>query len=65
MKEKLIKNKITLIVLISACFVILISMGIRQTFGLFFQAFEEGLGTSRTNFGFTAVDKKLKILPCK
>ncbi len=51
MKEKLIKNKITLIVLISACFVILISMGIRQTFGLFFQAFEEGLGTSRTNFG--------------
>ena len=26
-------------------------MGIRQTFGLFFQAFEEGLGTSRTNFG--------------
>ncbi len=50
-KEKFISNRTTLIVLISACLVILISMGLRQTFGLFFQAFEEGIGCSRTEFG--------------
>ena len=26
-------------------------MGLRQTFGLFFSAFEEGLGSTRTEFG--------------
>ena len=26
-------------------------MGLRQTFGLFFSAFEEGLGCTRTEFG--------------
>ena len=26
-------------------------MGLRQTFGLFFQAFEQGLGVTRTEFG--------------
>ena len=51
MTAKLINNKLTLIVLISACIVIMISMGLRQTFGLFFQAFEEGLGCTRTEFG--------------
>ncbi len=51
MKEKLITNNLTLVVLTSACLVILISMGLRQTFGLFFQAFEEGLGCTRTEFG--------------
>ena len=51
MSEKFINNKLTLIVLISACIVIMISMGLRQTFGLFFQAFEEGLGCTRTEFG--------------
>ena len=51
MSEKFIKNRLTLIVLISACSVILISMGIRQTFGLFFQVFEENLGVTRTEFG--------------
>ena len=51
MPEKFINNKLTLIVLISACVVIMISMGLRQTFGLFFQAFEEGLGCTRTEFG--------------
>tara|TARA_B100000963_G_scaffold326969_1_gene314402 strand:- start:2932 stop:4167 length:1236 start_codon:yes stop_codon:yes gene_type:complete len=50
-KEKFINNRLTLIVLISACFVILISMGLRQTFGLFFKAFEEGIGCTRTEFG--------------
>ena len=51
MSEKFINNKTTLIVLISACIVIMISMGLRQTFGLFFQAFEQGLGCTRTEFG--------------
>jgi len=51
MSEKFISNRLTLIVLASACTVILISMGLRQTFGLFFQAFEEGLSVTRTEFG--------------
>ncbi len=46
-----IPNKLALIVLASACSVILISMGLRQTFGLFFEAFENGLGATRTEFG--------------
>ena len=46
-----IPNRLALIVLISACSIILISMGLRQTFGLFFSAFEEGLGCTRTEFG--------------
>ena len=46
-----IPNRLALIVLISACSIILISMGLRQTFGLFFDAFEKGLGVTRTEFG--------------
>ena len=48
---KFIPNKVAFIVLISACCIILISMGLRQTFGLFFKAFEEGIGCTRTEFG--------------
>ena len=48
---KFIPNRLALIVLISACTIILISMGLRQTFGLFFKAFEEGIGCTRTEFG--------------
>ena len=48
---KFIPNRIALIALISACLIILISMGLRQTFGLFFKAFEEGIGCTRTEFG--------------
>ena len=48
---KFVPNKTAFIVLISACFIILISMGLRQTFGLFFKAFEEGIGCTRTEFG--------------
>ena len=51
MSDKFISNKLTLIVLLSACTVILISMGLRQTFGLFFQAFEDVLCFTRTEFG--------------
>ena len=46
-----VPNRLALIVLISACSIILISMGLRQTFGLFFDAFEKGLGVTRTEFG--------------
>ena len=49
--SKFFPSKLSLIVLLSACSVILISMGLRQTFGLFFDAFEKGLGVSRTEFG--------------
>ncbi len=49
--QKFFPDKLALIVLISACSVILISMGLRQTFGLFFDAFEFGLGITRTEFG--------------
>ena len=48
---KFIPNRVALIVLISACSIIFISMGLRQTFGLFFEAFENGLGVTRTEFG--------------
>ena len=48
---KFIPNRMALIVLLSACSIILISMGLRQTFGLFFKAFEEGIGSTRTEFG--------------
>ena len=49
--EKFIPNKPALITLISACIVILVSMGLRQTFGLFFSAFEQDLNCTRTEFG--------------
>ena len=48
---KFIPNRLALITLISACIIILISMGLRQTFGLFFKAFEEGIGCTRTELG--------------
>jgi MFS family permease len=49
--EKFIPNKFALITLFSACAVILVSMGLRQTFGLFFSAFEQDLNCTRTEFG--------------
>jgi MFS family permease len=48
---KFIPNKIALITMLAACVAILVSMGLRQTFGLFFTAFEEGLNCTRTEFG--------------
>ena len=48
---KFIPNRVALVVLISACSIIFISMGLRQTFGLFFEAFEDGLDVTRTEFG--------------
>ena len=51
MKKKFFENKKSLIVLIAGCFVVLVAMGIRQTWGLFFQFFEDDLGINRTQFG--------------
>ena len=49
--EKFIKNKIALITLIAACVVVLISLGVRQTFGLFFMDFKEELDITITQSG--------------
>jgi len=50
--EKFIPNNTALITLIAACLVVIISLGIRQTFGLFFFDFEVDLGCTQTEFGF-------------
>jgi len=49
--EKFIKNKTALITLIAACVVVLISLGVRQTFGLFFMDFEKELDITITQSG--------------
>ncbi len=45
-------NKQAQITLIAASLVVVISLGIRQTFGLFFFDFEVDLGCTQTQFGF-------------
>ena len=50
--EKFIPNKNALVTLIAASLVVIISLGIRQTFGLFFFDFEVDLGCTQTEFGF-------------
>ena len=49
--EKFIQNKTALITLIAACLVVLISLGVRQTFGLFFPDFKTDLNISLTESG--------------
>ena len=49
--EKFIKDKTALITLIAACIVVLISLGVRQTFGLFFMDFKNDLNISITQSG--------------
>jgi len=51
--EKFIRNKTALITLIAACFVVLISLGVRQVFGLFFTDFKNDLGISLTQAGLS------------
>ena len=51
MSDRFIQNKLAFITLLSACGIILVSMGLRQTFGLFFSVFEEALSVYRTDFG--------------
>ena len=51
MTKKFFSNKIALITLVAACFVVNVSMGVRQTFGLFSNNFEADCGISNTEFG--------------
>jgi len=51
-QKNFIPNKTALTTLIAACLVVIISLGIRQTFGLFFFDFEIDLGCTQTEFGF-------------
>ena len=49
--KKFIQNKSALITLIAACLVVLISLSVRQVFGMFFVDFNNDLGISNTEFG--------------
>ena len=49
--ENFFKSKTAIITLFAACFVVLISLGVRQVFGLFFIDFNESLNISNTAFG--------------
>ena len=49
--EKFISNKLALTTLIAACLVVLISLSVRQVFGMFFMDFNIDLGISNTEFG--------------
>jgi MFS family permease len=49
--DKFFKNNTALITLIAACLVVLISLSVRQVFGMFFMDFNVNLGISNTEFG--------------
>ena len=51
--EKFIKNKTVLVTLVAACLIVIISLGIRQTFGMFYFDFSTDLGITLSQFGFT------------
>ena len=50
--QEFFKTKAALVTTIAASLVVIISLGIRQTFGLFFFDFEIDLGCTQTEFGF-------------
>ena len=50
--KNFIPNKTALVTLVAACLVVIISLGIRQTLGLFYFDFETDLNISMTQFGF-------------
>ena len=50
--EKFIQNKTVLITLIAACLIVIISLGIRQTFGMFYFDFSVDLDITLSQFGF-------------
>jgi len=50
--SKLFQTKTALITLIACSLVVIISLGVRQTFGLFYLDFSTDLGISITHFGF-------------
>ena len=51
--QKFIRNRTALITLIAASLVVLISLGVRQTFGMFFMDFRDDLGISLTQSGLS------------
>ena len=51
-EKKFFHSNTAIVTLFAACFVVLISLGVRQTFGLFFIDFNESLNRSNTAFGF-------------
>ncbi len=51
--EKFIRNRTAFITLIAASLVVLISLGVRQTFGMFFMDFRDDLGISLTQSGLS------------
>ena len=51
MKDKFFQNKLAFITLISACGIVAVSMGLRQTFGLFSDFFVKDLQCTVTQFG--------------
>ena len=51
--NKFFRNKTALVTLIAACLVVLVSLGVRQTFGMFFTDFKNDLGISLTESGFS------------
>jgi len=51
MKEKFFQSKLALITLLSACGIVAVSMGLRQTFGLFSDLFVKDLQCTITQFG--------------
>ena len=51
--QKFFRNKTALVTLIAACLVVLVSLGVRQTFGMFFTDFKNDLGISLTESGLS------------
>ena len=51
--QKFFRNKTAVITLIAACLVVLVSLGVRQTFGMFFTDFKNDLGISLTESGLS------------
>ena len=52
-KQNFFPNKFAIITLTIGCFIVFVSMGIRQTYGLFFQFFESYLNITSTSFGLS------------
>ena len=50
-REKFFRNRLALITLLSACGIVAVSMGLRQTFGLFSDFFVRDLQVTVTEFG--------------
>ena len=51
--QKFFRNKTAVVTLIAACLVVLVSLGVRQTFGMFFTDFKKDLGISLTESGLS------------